>query len=42
MGAMALAGLTSMNPKRFRRLLATSIFTMALSAYLVWVHYAGG
>lgn len=40
MGSMALAGLTSMNTRRFKRLFATSVFAMLISAYFIWNQYS--
>ncbi|HMQ59517.1 MAG TPA: hypothetical protein PKE06_02560 [Flavilitoribacter sp.] len=40
MGAMTVAGFTSLNAARFRRIFATSIFMMLIMAVLIWLHYA--
>ncbi|MCB0611214.1 MAG: hypothetical protein H6562_14465 [Lewinellaceae bacterium] len=42
MGAMTVAGFTSLNARRFQRLFATSVFMMLVMGLLIWMHYGAG
>lgn len=39
---MLSAGVASMNPRRFKTLLATSIFAILVSGFLLVMHFPGG